>query len=174
MATTPIYGFVTPDLAGTADGPAAMSALALRVEREMTVLRAAQEFTQEPNASYPTGSTDVVIHTVSASTSVIGWMEVSAYANLGMAGASGSDVTAQAFAGQLKIFVDGVQYRSLRFHSLWGTRTLPVYVNAHVARSAAQTSANIQLRLTTESGSTAVSVNHSAIYVAQFGAPATG
>lgn len=173
MATTPIYGFVTPDLATTADGPAAMAALATRVEREMSTWRAGQEFTQEPNTSYPAGSsTDVTIQAVNVATSVIGWIGIDANVNLAALGGS-SDVSAGAFAGYLAIHVDDVQQRLYRFHSLWGTRMLPINLRAEVPRTAAQTSTNIKLKMTVQSG-LSVSMSYSSIYVTQYGAPATG
>jgi len=174
MATTPIYTFTTPDLTGTADGPAAMAALATRVEREMSTFRSAQEFSQEPNSNWNAGTTDNLIYSITVATAVIGWITIDAYANLAAAGGNTSNVTQDPFAGYLKVLVDDVLIRTLRFHNLWGTRTLPIAVNAAAARTAAQTSTNIKLKLDVGSGGLGVSVNHTAIYVCQYGAPGTG
>lgn len=172
MATTPIYGLPSPDLGSTADGPAAVAALAARVEREMTTLRGCNEWTQEPNSGWNQNTTGNIIYLVSQAVNVIGYLDISANINLVALGGT-SDVTAAAFAGFMKLTVDGVEIRNYRFHSLWGTRMLPVSINGRVANTAAQTTRAIRLVMDLQSGLN-VSVNHSAIYVCQFGAPGSG
>lgn len=172
MATTTIYGFPSPDLGSTADGPAAMAALAARVEREMTTLQAINTWTQEPNAGYSQNTSGNVIHTVTPSLSVIGYLDIEANINLVALGGT-SDVSAGAFAGFMHIQVDGVDLRNYRFHSLWGTRALALTVSGSVANTAAQTSRVVRLVMDLQSGLN-VSVNHSELTVKQVGAPGVG
>lgn len=172
MATTPIYGFVTPDLANTADGPAAMAALAQRVERQMTTLRQVSGYVWEPNAAYNADSLDNVIAQQVVPTVVIGWMTI--YVNVNLAGPAGSiSGSGSTFAGQLETVVDDVLIRQYRFHALAGTRTLALSTQVSAGRTAAQTSATIKIRLDLESG-VPVNVNHINLRVEQFGAPASG
>lgn len=174
MATTPIYGFVTPDLSGSADGPAALSALALRVERELPTVRATNEYNQEPNAAYGAGTTNNLIHSVSVPTSVIGWMEIHAFANLGMAGASGADFSTQVYAGALRLVAAGSTLRTVRVHTLWAARTLTYSLFGVIARTAANSTTAIELRLDLDGGGTGVYVNNTSILATQIGAPGSG
>lgn len=173
MATTPVYGFVTPDLANTADGPTALATLATRVEREMSTLRATNTWTQEPNAGYNQNTSGNVIHSITASPSVIGWLDIEASINLAAIGGSSSDVSAGAFAGFMQLQVDAVQIRNYRFHSLWSTRSVVLTFSGKVTNTAVQTSRVVRLVMDLQTG-LGVSVNHSEITVAQFGAPGTG
>ena len=172
MATTPIYTFTTPDLTGTADGPAAMAALATRVEREMTTLRGCVEYTQEPNSGWGQNTTGNVIFNFTAPVSVIGYLDISATINLVALGGT-SDVTSGSFAGFMKINVDGTDIRNYRFHSLWGTRMVCLAISGKAANSAAQTSRNIKLIMDLQAGWD-VSVNQTNVNVCQVGAPGTG
>jgi hypothetical protein len=177
MATTPIYGFVTPDLANTADGPAAMAALALRVEREMSTLRASQEFSQEPLTPYNANTNGNVLHTVTVATGVIGWITIDANVLLNVVGGTPVDsngVYSSSMSGWVKLLVDNVQVRQYRFHSVWGTRTMLVPICAAVTRTAAQTSTQVKVTMDIDSGSTPVNYVNSHVYVVQYGAPATG
>ena len=127
----------------------------------------------EPNSNWNANTNDNVIYSFTTPTSVIGWITLDVYANLAATGGAANDVSSGAFAGYLKVFVDDVQIRSLRYHSLWATRALPLSMTASVARTAAQTSTNVKLKLDIGNG-LAVYVNHTAVYVTQFGAPGTG
>ena len=178
MATTPIYTFTTPDLTGTADGPAAMAALATRVEREMSTWRAAQEFSQEPNQSFNPNTTGNLLHSITVATGVIGWITIEANILLNMNGSVSYDTNvgaySQAFSGWVKMLVDNVQIRQYRYHSIWRTGTMIVPLNGAIGRTAAQTSTNVKLTLDIDSGSTPVNYINSHIYVCQYGAPGTG
>ena len=173
MATTPIYGFTTPELGSTADGPAAMAALAARVERQMTTIRVGTEFSQEPNANYGPNTNNNLIHSISFPTSIIGWLEIHATINLGAYGASGTNIPANSFSGFIYLLVDDGQRRKIRFHTLWGTRTVQVNAFCTASRTAAQTTTSVKLRMDVGSD-LGVTVNSSNIYVGQVGAPATG
>jgi hypothetical protein len=173
MAATPIYNFVTPDLANTADGPAAMAALATRVEREMSTFRSTT--THDPGdtvTALPGPSTDTVVLQVTSSTAVIGWIDiefqclltsngVDSYLNIGL-------------AGYVKIYVDDVLVRTRRYHNQFGTRSLDFTMRAAVARTAAQTSTNLKAKVDVTPGSSAVNCFAPSFYVVQYGAPGSG
>jgi hypothetical protein len=171
MATTPIYGFVTPDLASTADGPTALAVLAQRVEREMTTFRATQDYGVEPNAAY-NGNTTNDIATKTFAVSCIGYLVVTLNVNIGSSTAA-YDSGGPTYAGWLVTRIDGVEIRSYRFHALWGTRTLALSTVAFASNTAAQTSRTVVARLVLEGGAP-VNVNHVNITLSQFGAPGTG
>jgi hypothetical protein len=174
VATTPIYGFVTPDLAATADGPAAMAALAARVEREMSTFRSASEHTVEDTSTIVTAvGSDTTVQSITVPTSVIGWIDIQFTAIITSVDI-GPSVDGIGLAGHSKIFVDDVLIRTVRFHNRRGTRTMEVSMTASIGRTAAQTSTNIKAKLSLTTGSSAVDCYTPRLYVRQFGAPGSG
>lgn len=174
MATTPIYGFVTPDLAATADGPAAMAALAARVEREMSTFRSASTHTLgDTETTVSAVGSDTQIQSVAVATNVIGWITIQFTCEITTTTVADT-FSGVGIAGWAKIFVDDVQVQSTRWHNKRGTRTVEVVTTGTAARTAAQTSTNIKSKIELTVGSSAVLVFAPTLYVCQFGAPGSG
>lgn len=168
--TTPVYGYPSPTLATAADGPAAVSNLALRVEREQTVLRGVTTNSKEVQIVVGAGNS-YAVHTYDCAVSTIGWIDVELNIIFGVA-----DENAAAYpniSGTVTLMIGGNVIRTVRFHNVSRTRIIDKTISGRKALIAANTTVNIQGQLAIDGNSAPVTYYMSQLNMRQFGAPST-
>lgn len=170
-AYTPIYLLPSPALGETADGPAAITALATRVERELPILRAANTFDKEADIDINPNSTTTV-HQIDCAVSVIGW--ATAELSISWGTQDGSTGYWSAIAGYVRLYLNNVLIRQTRYHSQGRTRFLSRTIVASKALGTADSNLNVRADIYVDAPSATVRYFHSSIWVEQFGAPAVG
>lgn len=170
-AYTTTYLLPSPALGETADGPAAITALAARVERELPVLRAANTFDKEADIDI-NPNTAVTVHQIDCALAVIGWATVQLQINFGTQ--DGSTDYWSPIAGYVRLYLDNVQFRQTRYHSQSRTRFLSRTISASKLLGTANTNLNVRADITCDAPSSTARYFHSSIFVEQFGAPAVG
>lgn len=168
---TTTYLFPSPALGETADGPAAITALAARVEREMPILRASmEEFKDVGGQGIGPGST-LLVHEKDVAVAALGWAEAEVNYCIGLTSATVSDYS--LIAGQLSIWLNDVQVRNVRFHNNARVRQITGTFTGVVALQGA-TNLNVKFRCAADGGSVAVTAFYDNFNVRQYGAPLAG
>lgn len=165
---TTLYKLPSPELTvGSADGPAAIQALAARTERELPQLRRDDHYRGDASLLVG-GNQQGVLFTTSITVAAIGWMDVDFGAII--MGSNG----AVPFAGELRIRFGSTVAREIRYHN-HGLAAVTATGFTSQALVTGQTSITCDILLYNDA--TSSQPVYGAAYnlgIRQFGAPASG
>lgn len=177
MGATAKLGFPWPELTNSADGPAAIQALAQQVETQMTNYNnpSAVAYGNDYNVHVAPGAQNTFF-SIDIVPTVIGWGMIDVDCALAVGGPQGGRVPAtpvQNAGGQLLVMQGATLLRGMRWHSRM--RAEIVFVGGAIPVALPSSVSSIQLRLIcacdTNSDAYGVDVYTANVAVTQFGAP---
>jgi hypothetical protein len=168
---TTLYKLPSPELlVGSADGPAAVLALANRVERELPQLRRDDYYSHDTNLLVGPGQQGVLFN-VDITVAAIGWLD----ADFGAIVTASSGTATPAYGGFVRIRFGSTITREIRFHNHSATTLITAGGLAALPLITGQTtiSCDVLLQNDSTSGQPIYGVAYH-LGVRQYGAPATG
>jgi hypothetical protein len=177
MGATAKLGFPWPELTNSADGPAAIQALAQQVELQMTNYNFASvvAYGNDYNSHVAPGA-QTTYFSVDLTPAVIGWALIDVNVALSVGGPQGGRVPAtpvQNAGGQVLIQQGATLLRGLRWHSRMRAEIVDVAGFIPLALPSSVGSIQLRIIVSCDSNSDAYGcdVYESNVSVSQFGAP---